>query len=104
MISISFRANNIYTQPNNKSQNKQALSQNAQDILNKTNKYACGVNMVDSLSKPNKNVGEALKNSGMYLAMSSPLVNAIYTGTQIQKGNISKEEANKIFMYNMMCH
>ena len=38
------------------------------------------------------------------MAMSSPLVNAIYTGTQIQKDNISKEEANKIFMYNMMCH
>lgn len=102
MISVSFRAtNNVYPK---KKQNKLGLSPNAQEVLNRTNKYACGINMVDSLTKSNKDVGEALKNSGMYLAMSSPLVNAIYTGSQIQKGNISKEEANKIFMYNMMCH
>ena len=61
MVSISFKANSVYVQPNNKQYNTQTLSPKAQEVLNKTNKYACGINMTDSLSKPDKDINETLK-------------------------------------------
>ena len=66
MVSISFKANSVYVQPNNKQYNTQTLSPKAQEVLNKTNKYACGINMIDSLSKPDKDINETLKNRNVY--------------------------------------
>lgn len=103
MLSITFKSND--NSPSiNKQQNRRNLSPNAQYVLHKTNKYSCGANLADSLTAPNKDVGNIVKDIAMYQAMSSPLINTIYTGTQVKKHNVSKEEANKIFLYNMLCH
>ena len=103
MFSVSFKSNNT-NQYANMYPKRNGLSPNAQNVLNKTNKAACGVNAINSYTAPNQNVSDVVKNTAMYLAMSSPLVNALYTSSQIQKENLSKDEAKKIFMYNMMCH
>ena len=107
---ISFKSANINpTQITQQSlQNKQqknsiGLTENGQKVLNKTNEYANAYNVADTLidsEKRKENLGEVAKNTLLMPVMSNPAVSTIYTVNQYQKGEISKDDATKIMLYN----
>ena len=101
MLSISFRANS--TTLNQQQKNVIGLTENGQKILNSTNKYANTYDFVDTVvdkDKRKENLGTVAKNALLMPIMSNPLVGAVYTANQYNKGNISKDDAIKIVAYN----
>ena len=107
-MTISFRAGNNYPTQNLPPQNTQqknsiGLTENGQKILNKTNEYANAYNVADTLmdsEKRKENLGNVVKNTMLMPIMSNPAVSTIYTVNQYQKGEISKDDATKIMVYN----
>ena len=101
MLSISFRANQ--TVSNQQQKNLIGLTENGQKVLNSTNKYANTYDFVDTVvdkDKRKENLGTVAKNALLMPVMSNPIVGAAYTANQYNKGNISKDDAIKIFAYN----
>ena len=99
---ISFRADGTCTQTNNK-KNAFSISPNAQEVLNRTNEYACGVQLGKAILEPEnrkENLGNAVKNVMTMPIMSTTPVSTIYTLKELQNGNISKQDAVKIMAYN----
>ena len=101
MLSISFRANP--TVSNQQQKNAIGLTENGQKILNSTNKYENTYDFVDTVMdkyKRKENLETVAKNALLIPVMSNPLVGAVYTANQYNKGNISKDDAIKIVAYN----
>ena len=109
-MNIIFRAKNS-NPVNYKTNSPQAentsgvfgVSSNAQEVLNKTNEYACGIQMANAIIEPEnrkENLGKAAKNALLMPVMSTTPVSTIYTLKELQNGNISKQDAVKIVAYN----
>ena len=104
MLSVSpilFRSNQ--TVQNQQQHNSMGLSENAQKILNSTNKYANTCDLIDTIVNQDKNTDNLLivaKNAMLMPIMSKPFVSAIYAADQYNKGNISKEDATKLVACN----
>jgi hypothetical protein len=102
-MTISFRANNNYPAQNTQQKNAIGLTENGQNILNKTNEYANHIDLTNTIldsEKRKDNLGTALKNTIMLPIMSSPTISAAYVANEYRKGAISKEDALKIVAYN----
>ena len=107
-MTISFRAGNNYPTQNIPPQTQQqknsiGLTENGQNVLNKTNEYANAYNLADTLvdsEKRKENLGNVVKNTMLMPIMSNPAVSTIYTVNQYKKGEISKDDATKIMIYN----
>ena len=102
---LAFRStDNIPNQIKNQ-KNVFSVSDNAQNVLNKTNEYANGVQIANAVIEPN-NRKENLKNAAINALtmpiMSSTPVSTIYTLSEYQKGNISKDDTIKIVAYNAL--
>ena len=105
-MSISFRADSYQPQVNNK-KNVFSVSPNAQEVLSKTNEYACGAQLANAVLEPEnrkENLGKALTNAITMPIMSTTPISTVYTLNELQKGNISKQDAVKIMAYNSMAH
>ena len=109
-MTISFRAGKNYPTQNLPHQNLPpqqknsiGLTENGQNVLNKTNEYANAYNLADTLvdsEKRKENLGNVVKNTMLMPIMSNPAVSTIYTVNQYKKGEISKDDATKIMIYN----
>lgn len=104
---ISFRArDNVQHQTKNQ-KSVFNVSDDAQKILNKTNEYANGIQFVNAVIEP-QNRKENLKNAAINALtmpiMSSTPISTLYTLSELEKGNISKQDAIKIVAYNSMTH
>lgn len=104
---ISFRArDNVQNQTKNQ-KSVFNVSDDAQKILNKTNEYANSIQFVNAVIEP-QNRKENLKNAAINALtmpiMSSTPISTLYTLSELEKGNISKQDAIKIVAYNSMTH
>ena len=109
-MNISFKAANSspvsYNTQTPQAENKSGVfgvSSNAQEVLNKTNEYACGIQMANAIIEPEnrkENLGKAAKNALLMPIMSTTPVSTFYTLKELQNGNISKQDAVKIMAYN----
>ncbi len=107
ITATSFRArDNVQNQTKNQ-KSVFNVSDDAQKILNKTNEYANGIQFVNAVIEP-KNRKENLKNAAINALtmpiMSSTPISTFYTLSELEKGNISKQDAIKIVAYNSMTH